>query len=43
MDRPYLTRLATFVVPNQTKIDPVFNFNPDLGQVNRPNVGRPRL
>ncbi len=40
MSRPYLTRLATFVVPDQTKIDPVFNFNPDLGQVNRPNVGR---
>lgn len=40
MARPYLTRLATFVFPDQTKIDPVFNFNPDLGQVNRPNVGR---
>ena len=40
MSRPYLTRLVTFVVPDQTKIDPVFNFNPDLGQVNRPNVGR---
>ena len=34
MSRPYLTRLATFVFPDQTKIDPVFNFNPDLGQVN---------
>ena len=34
MDRPYMTRLATFVFPDQTKIDPVFNFNPDLGQVN---------
>ena len=41
MDRPYLTRLATFVVPNQTKIDPVFNFNPDLGPVNHLyNLGR---
>ena len=41
MDRPYLTRLATFVVPDQTKIDPVFNFNPDLGQVNHLyNLGR---
>ena len=41
MDRPYLTRLATFVVPDQTKIDPVFNFNSDLGQVNHLyNLGR---
>ena len=41
MDRPYLTRLATFVFPDQTKIDPVFNFNPDLGQVNNLyNLGR---
>ncbi|MCE2447799.1 MAG: DUF2330 domain-containing protein [Candidatus Latescibacteria bacterium] len=40
MARPYLTRLATFVFPDQTKVDPVFNFNPDLGQVNRPNVRR---
>ena len=41
MSRPYLTRLATFVVPDQTKIDPVFNFNPDLGQVNHLyNLGR---
>lgn len=39
--RPYLTRLTTFVFPDQTKIDPVFNFNPDLGPVNRPyNLGR---
>lgn len=41
MARPYLTRLATFVVPDQTKTDPVFNFNPDLGQVNHLyNLGR---
>ena len=41
MVRPYLTRLTTFVVPDQTKIDPVFNFNPDLGPVNRLyNLGR---
>lgn len=39
--RPYLTRLTTFVFPDQTKMDPVFNFNPDLGPVNRPyNLGR---
>ena len=39
--RPYLTRLATFVFPDKTKIDPVFNFNPDLGQVNHLyNLGR---
>ena len=39
--RPYMTRLATFVFPDQTKIDPVFNFNPDLGQVNHLyNLGR---
>ena len=41
MDRLYMTRLATFVVPDQTKIDPIFNFNPDLGQVNHLyNLGR---
>ena len=41
MASPYLTRLATFVVPDQTKIDPVFNINPDLGQVNHLyNLGR---
>ena len=39
--RPYLTRLATFVFPDKTEIDPVFNFNPDLGQVNHLyNLGR---
>ena len=39
--RPYLTRFATFVFPDQTKIDPIFNFNPDLGPVNRLyNLGR---
>lgn len=41
MDRPYMTRLATFVFPDHTKIDPVFNFNPDLGPINhRYNLGR---
>ena len=39
--RPYMTRLATFVLSEHTKIDPVFNFNPDLGPVNqRYNLGR---
>lgn len=40
MARPYLTRLSTFVFPNTTTVDPVFNFNPDLGQVNRSSVSR---
>lgn len=38
--RPYLTRLTTFVFPDQTKMDPVFNFNPDLGPVSLYNLGR---
>ena len=38
--RPYMTRLATFVFPDHTKIDPVFNFNPDLGPVSLYNLGR---
>lgn len=40
MARPYLTRLTTFVFPDHTKIDPVFNFNPDLGPVSLYNLGR---
>ena len=41
MDRPYMTRLATFVFSDHTRIDPVFNFNPDLGPINhRYNLGR---
>lgn len=41
MAHPYMTRLATFVFSDHTKIDPVFNFNPDLGPINhRYNLGR---
>ena len=38
--RSYLTRLTTFFFSDAKTVDPVFVFNPDLGQVNHiPNVG----
>ena len=41
VDRPYMTRLTTFFFSDAKTIDPVFDFNPDLGEVNRrPNYGK---
>ena len=39
-ERSYLTRLTTFFFSDAKTVDPVFLFNPDLGQVNhRRNIG----
>ena len=39
--RPYLTRLTTFYFGDAETVDPVFGFNPGLGQVNdRPSYGK---
>ena len=36
--RPYLTRLTTFVSPEDMDRDPVFGFNPDLPEVSKHHV-----
>jgi len=36
--RPYLTRLTTFVSPDEMDRDPLFGFNPDLPEVSKHHV-----